>query len=142
MGEVITGEDISRRGGRLYYDRGETLLRSRGDFFMGETISSDTGTCSTIHHPNHYASYWGKIFCEISHWCFKFLIDVLNFFHPCQTDNGTKMSVPVCNHPLISIVCRVASGLFIYPSIICGPFNSTSPRKFGPSSLPVSTSMI
>jgi len=42
-GEVITGEDISRRGGRLYYDQGETLLRSRGDFRMGETISCDTG---------------------------------------------------------------------------------------------------
>jgi len=43
-GEVITGEDILRRRGRLYYDRGETLLRSRGDFLMGETISGDTGT--------------------------------------------------------------------------------------------------
>jgi len=38
------GETISRRRGRLYYDRGETLLRSRGDFRMGETISRDTGT--------------------------------------------------------------------------------------------------
>jgi len=37
------GETISRRRGRLYYDRGETLLRSRGDFRMGETISRDTG---------------------------------------------------------------------------------------------------
>jgi len=42
-GEVITGEDISRRRWRLYYDRGETLLRSRGDFIMGENISRDTG---------------------------------------------------------------------------------------------------
>jgi len=42
-GEVITGQDISRRRGRLYYDRGETLLRSRGDFRRGETISRDTG---------------------------------------------------------------------------------------------------
>jgi len=42
-GEAITGEDISRRRGRLYYDRGESLLRSRGDFLMGETISRDTG---------------------------------------------------------------------------------------------------
>jgi len=42
-GEVITGEDISRRRGRLYYNRGETLLRSRGDFRMGETISRDNG---------------------------------------------------------------------------------------------------
>jgi len=32
-----------RRRERLYYDRGETLLRSRGDFLMGETISCDTG---------------------------------------------------------------------------------------------------
>jgi len=37
------GETISRRRGRLYYARGETLLRSRGDFRMGETISRDTG---------------------------------------------------------------------------------------------------
>jgi len=44
--KVITGEDISRRRGRLYYDRGETLLRSRGDFRMGETISRDTGSPS------------------------------------------------------------------------------------------------
>jgi len=43
-GELITGEDILHRRGRLYYDRGETLLRSRGDFLMGETISRDTGT--------------------------------------------------------------------------------------------------
>jgi len=42
-GEVITGEDILRRRERLYYDRGETLLRSRGDFPMGETISRDPG---------------------------------------------------------------------------------------------------
>jgi len=42
-GEVFTGEDILRRCGRLYYDRGETILRSRGDFLMGETISRDTG---------------------------------------------------------------------------------------------------
>jgi len=34
-GEVITG--------RIYYVDGETLLRSRGDFVMGETISRDTG---------------------------------------------------------------------------------------------------
>jgi len=42
-GEVITGEVILRRRGRLYYDQGETLLRSRGDFLMKETISRDTG---------------------------------------------------------------------------------------------------
>jgi len=42
-GEVIMGEDILRRRGRLYYDRGESLLRSRGDFLMGEAISRDTG---------------------------------------------------------------------------------------------------
>jgi len=42
-GEAITGEDILRRWGRLYYDRGESLLCSRGDFLMGETISCDTG---------------------------------------------------------------------------------------------------
>jgi len=43
-GEVITGEDISHRRGRLYYDPGETLLRSRGNILMGETISRDTGS--------------------------------------------------------------------------------------------------
>jgi len=42
-GEVITGEDILRRRGRLFYYWGETLLRSRRDFLMGETISRDTG---------------------------------------------------------------------------------------------------
>jgi len=42
-GEVITWEYILRKRGRLYHDRGETLLRSRGDFLMGETISLDTG---------------------------------------------------------------------------------------------------
>jgi len=42
-GEVITEEDILRKRGRLYQDRGETLLRSRGDFLIGETISCDTG---------------------------------------------------------------------------------------------------
>jgi len=42
-GEVIMGEYILRRRGRLYYDRRETLLRSRGDILMGETISRDTG---------------------------------------------------------------------------------------------------
>jgi len=42
-GEVITGEDILCRQGRLYYDWGETLLHSRGDFLMGESISRDTG---------------------------------------------------------------------------------------------------
>jgi len=47
-GEVIMGEDISYRRGRLYYDRGETLLRSRGDFLMGETISRDTGMRSQL----------------------------------------------------------------------------------------------
>jgi len=41
-GEDITGEDIIRRRERLYYDWGETLLRLRGDFLMGETISCDT----------------------------------------------------------------------------------------------------
>jgi len=40
-GEVITGEDMIRRRGKLYYDLGETLLRLRGDFLMGETISRD-----------------------------------------------------------------------------------------------------
>jgi len=42
-GDFLMGETISRRRGRLYYDRGETLLRLRGDFRMGETISCDTG---------------------------------------------------------------------------------------------------
>jgi len=42
-GEDIMGEDILYRRGRLYYDRGETLLCSRGDFLIGETISHDTG---------------------------------------------------------------------------------------------------
>jgi len=49
---VITGKDIVYVDGgdfitiegKLYYDRGETLLRSRGDLLMGETISRDTGT--------------------------------------------------------------------------------------------------
>jgi len=39
-------EDILRRRGRLYHDRGETLLHSRGDFLMGETISRNTGFSS------------------------------------------------------------------------------------------------
>jgi len=47
------GETISRRRGRLYYDRGETLLRSRGDFRMGETISRDTGMHPQDHKPGH-----------------------------------------------------------------------------------------
>jgi len=42
------GETISRRQGRLYYDRGETLLRSRRDFRMGETISRDTGSIDSF----------------------------------------------------------------------------------------------
>jgi len=37
------GEDILRRRGRLYNDRGEILLRSKGDFLTGEIISCDTG---------------------------------------------------------------------------------------------------
>jgi len=48
------GEDILRRRGRLYYDRGETLLRSRGDFFMGETISHVTPVhvCCRLYQDN------------------------------------------------------------------------------------------
>jgi len=46
-GEVITWEDILRRQGRLYYDRGETLLLSRGNFLMRETISRDTGVLTS-----------------------------------------------------------------------------------------------
>jgi len=49
------GETISRRRGRLYYDRGETLLRSRGDFRMGETISRDTGMWGMAY--NSYGGY-------------------------------------------------------------------------------------
>jgi len=50
------GETISRRRGRLYYDRGETLLRSRGDFRMGETISRDTGIKSAKYDDYDIAS--------------------------------------------------------------------------------------
>jgi len=50
VGEVTTGEDISPRRGRLYYGRGESLLPSRGDFLMGETISCDTGKQNWNHH--------------------------------------------------------------------------------------------
>jgi len=66
-GEVITGVDILGRRGRLYYDRGETLLRSRGDFLMGETISRDTGVDQLVVHATYTTTIitpLGKLFEE------------------------------------------------------------------------------
>jgi len=48
-GEVIMGEDILRRWERLYYNRRETLLRSRGEFLIKETISRDTGNGKVVY---------------------------------------------------------------------------------------------
>jgi len=42
-GEDITGEDILRRRGRLDYDRGETLLRLKGETFSWWRLYYVTG---------------------------------------------------------------------------------------------------
>src|SRR6218665_3156188 len=52
-----------------------------------------------------------------------------------------SLGLPVCSHPSSSTVALVASRLFMYPIITCGPLMQISQRSFGPNVFFVSGSI-